>query len=99
MQDILTMLNQLRRPRLMIRAARHGAADYRRERHLQRLLGYGRLPGSGAALMRLIEMEAALEEQRRENDAAYGVTRHLDIMIAIMAEAALLRASHDRARA
>ena len=31
MQDILSLLSSLRRPRLLIRAARIGADDYRRE--------------------------------------------------------------------
>jgi len=39
MQDIMSMLNALHRPRLLIRAARAGAIEYNRDRHLQRLLG------------------------------------------------------------
>ena len=41
MQDILSMLSAIHRPRLLMRAARFGAEDYRREVHLPRLLGYG----------------------------------------------------------
>ena len=93
MQDVLSMLNTLRRPRLLIRAARIGAQDYCRNRHLQRLLGYGALPRPAAALMRLIELERALDEQRRDDDAGYSLTRHLDILIAMTGEAQLLRAS------
>ena len=72
MQDLLSMLNTIRRPRLLIRAARIGAQDYRRDRHLQRLLGYGGLPRPAAALMRLIELERELEvsRTRREVDRA-----------------------------
>lgn len=93
MQDIITMLNALRRPRMLIRAARFGADEYHRDRHLQRILGYGRLPRSGAALMKLMDIEGGLNQQRRENDAAYSLTRHLDVLIAMMGEARLLRAS------
>ena len=57
MQDLMTMITTLRRPRLLTRAAKIGARDYDRDRHLQRILGYGAMPGSGAALIRLIEME------------------------------------------
>lgn len=92
MQDILSMLNTLRRPRLLIRAARIGAQEYRRERHLQRLLGYGALPRPAAALMRLMEIERSMNEQRNGDDAGYSLTRHLDILIAMMGEAQLLRA-------
>lgn len=92
MQDVLSMLNALRRPRLLIRAARIGTRDYSRTRHLQRLMGYGALPQPGLALLRLIEMESAFEDMRQNNDAGYSLTRHLDVLIAMMGEAQLLRA-------
>ncbi|MGC1504227.1 MAG: DUF6477 family protein [Sulfitobacter sp.] len=91
MQDILTMLNTLHRPRLMMRAARIGAQDYRRSAHLPRLLGYGVLPRHGAALLKLMDLEAALEEQRTQSDASYSLIRHLDVLIALVAEARILR--------
>jgi len=92
MQDILSMLNSLHRPRLLIRAARAGAQDYNRNRHLQRLLGYGVLPRTGQALLRLMGLERELNEKRKEDDAGYSLPRHLDILIAIVGEAQLLRA-------
>ena len=92
MQDILTMLNALQRPRLMMRAARIGAQDYRRAAHLPRLLGYGVLPRQGPALMKLMEMEALLEDQRLSSDAGYSLIRHLDVLIAMVAEARVLKA-------
>ena len=38
MTDLATILAALRRPKILIRAARAGVADYRRERDLKRLL-------------------------------------------------------------
>lgn len=96
MHDLITMLSTLRRPRLLIRTARLGAQDYRRDRHLQRLLGYGALPRPGAALMRLMEMERALDEQRRLDDAGYSLLRHLDVLIALIGEAQLVPTSRAR---
>ncbi|GGH25461.1 hypothetical protein SAMN05444007_103232 [Cribrihabitans marinus] len=93
MQDLMTMLSTLRRPRLLIRAARFGAQDYNRDRHLQRVLGYGALPRPAAALMRLMELERGLDDQRKQEDAGYSLTRHLDLLIAMMGEAQLLAAS------
>ncbi|QUJ77608.1 hypothetical protein KDD17_06485 [Sulfitobacter albidus] len=98
MQDIHTILATLHRPRLLMRAARIGARDYRRRAHLGRLLGYGMVPRHGAALMRLIDMEAELESQRIDSDAAYNLVRHVDTLIAIVAEARLLRAANDGAQ-
>lgn len=93
MRDIHSLLQELRRPRLLIRAARHGVDDYQREQHLKRHLGYGSLPRSGAALMQLMEKEGALNEERRCGNAGYSIVQHVDILIAIMGEARLLRPS------
>jgi hypothetical protein len=93
MQDILTMLTRLSRPRLLIRAARIGAEDYRRDRHLQRVLGYGHLPRSAPALLKLMEIEAGLNQQRQDEDETYSLVRHVDVLIAMMGEARVLRAS------
>lgn len=93
MQDILSMLNALRRPRLLMRAARIGAEDYRRNAHLPRLLGYGQMPRHGAALMRLVEIESDLNDQRLSEDSAYSLLRHIDVLIAIVGEARIMRAA------
>jgi hypothetical protein len=61
--------------------------------YLPRLVGYGALPRSGQALMRLISMESELDAQRRSGDASYSLVRHVDLMIAMMGEARLLRAT------
>ncbi len=93
MQDVLSMLSTIHRPRLLIRAARLGAREYRRDRHLQRLLGYGHLPRPGAALMRLMELERGLNDMREGDDAGYSLPRHLDVLIAIMGEVCLMKAT------
>jgi len=93
MQDVLTMLATLKRPGLLMRAARLGAEDYRRAMHLPRLLGYGTLPRHSAALIHLMELEASLDTQRRTDDSGYSLLRHIDILIAILGEARILRAA------
>lgn len=91
MKDVLGLLNEMRRPRLLIRAARIGAEDYRRTPQLHRLLGDGALPRPGAALMKLIEIEATLDDFRRGDSAAYSVSRHVEVLTAMMGEARILR--------
>ena len=93
MQDVLSMLHALHRPRLLMRAARIGAQDYRRTIHLPRLLGYGVLPRHGDALLRLMDIEAELDAQRRSADAGYSLIRHVDVLIALVGEARELRAT------
>lgn len=92
MKDLLSLLSDRRRPRLLVRAARLGAQDYRRAVHLPRLLGYGGLPAPAPALIRLMDIEDEIDGRRRLQDAGYSLIRHLDVLIAIVGEAHLLTA-------
>lgn len=87
MNDITTMLRTLKRPALLIRAARLGQGDYVRRRDLARILRTPRLPGPGAAIMALMEREAEIDERRREGSAGYTVASHVEVLAALMAEA------------
>lgn len=91
MQDLLTMLAKLHRPRLLMRAARIGAEAYHRDSHLPRLLGFGVLPRHGTALLKLLEIEAELNAQRKASDAGYSLVRHVDVLIAMVGEARFLK--------
>jgi hypothetical protein len=82
------MLADLRRPALLIRAARFGLVDYRRDRDLRRLI-QGELPPE-RALTRLLEVEEKIEETRRAGDAGYSVNRHIDVLIALLGESRML---------
>lgn len=86
MTDIRTELTRLRRPRLLLEAARHGLPAYRRERDLGRLLDGAAPATAERALPRLLAEETQLEERRRAGDAGYSLTRHLELLIALLAE-------------
>ncbi len=90
MTDLLNQLNTLRRPRLLIRAARFGQADYNRNRDLKRLMQTAEVPPPDRALRVLFAAEAELEHARREGEAGYSLMRHIELLIAMMAEARLL---------
>lgn len=90
MTDIMQLLSTLRRPRLLIRAARFGIADYNRDRDLKRLIREPSAPAPERALTKLISEEAALEETCTNGDASCSVAWHVDILIAVMAAARLL---------
>lgn len=95
MLDLLGRLSALHRPRLLIRAARIGARDYRRDRHLPRVLGFGNLPKTPLAVLQLIELEQPMNQRRHDGDPGYSLTCHVEVLIAMMGEAQLL--SHSRA--
>jgi Family of unknown function (DUF6477) len=91
MNDCRTMLATLRRPRLLMRAARFGLQEYRRERDLRRYVGSGASPED--TVFSLMSVEANLEATRIAGDAAYSVARHIEVLIALLAEAQFLRRS------
>jgi len=93
MQDLLSMLNKLHRPRLLMRAARIGAEEYRRTTHLPRILGFGVLPRHGTALLKLMDIEAELNDLRKDGDAGYSLVRHVDVLIAMVGEARFLKSA------
>jgi hypothetical protein len=92
MQDLLGMIAALNRPPLLVRAARFGVDDYARATALPRLLGVPEAPRTGAAIIRLLEIEATLEDRRIARSAEYAAARHVAVLIALMGEARLLRA-------
>lgn len=90
MTDLIQILANIHRPRLLIRAARFGIEDYRRERDLKRLTHSATLPSPASAVSRLIAEEERLEDIRKSGDVSYRVSKHVEVLIALMAEARLL---------
>ena len=88
MTDFRTILANLRRPRLLIRAARFGLEDYRRDRDLRRFLEGS--DSSDTILPTLLAEEARLEHSRKNGDLTYPVVRHIEVLVALMAEVNLL---------
>jgi hypothetical protein len=91
MKDVFSKLCDVRRPELLIRAARIGAQGYRRNTHLTRLIGTVPPLPSSAALVLLMDLEAAINSCRTEERAGYSPARHVDILIAMMGEARALQ--------
>lgn len=90
----------LRRPRLLVRAARNGVALYRRGRDLRRLMGGAEdLPVPARALPWLSEREARMDAARREGLAEWDLQTHILLLIALMAEARLAREAEAPAQA
>jgi hypothetical protein len=94
MPDPMILLSKLRRPSILVRAAQLGLEDYNRDRSLRRLLPEER-PGcsSGEAFSTLVEQEAQMDDARRLGEAAYSVSRHIELLVALIFEARLLKRS------
>lgn len=93
MTDFASVLTALRRPKILIRAARAGVVDYRRERDLRRLLRTVRFQANQPALDSLIAEENRLESNRTSGEATYSIQRHVAVLTALIAEARLLPAA------
>lgn len=77
----------LSRPALLARAARAGAALYRRERDLSRLMpGHSIKRGKKALIAALASAEAACESDRSDGVETYSVQRHISLLSALFAE-------------
>ena len=93
MEDVLTQITRLKRPTLLVCTARHGIEDYNRLIHLRRLLKTDNLPSPGKAVVKLMELEKILNDQRVDKRAEYSVARHIELIVALMCEARILKAS------
>jgi hypothetical protein len=82
-------MNSLRRPRLLVRAARFGLSDYVRERDLKRMFAPDTPPRPGEAVKSLMVREAEIEATRQSGGAAYSAARHVEVLTALIAETRL----------
>lgn len=89
MTDLAQALAALRRPRILIRAARAGMAEYRRERDLKRILRKARAEAGAHPLGSLIAEESRLEAHRARGEATYSIQQHVAVLTALIAEARL----------
>jgi hypothetical protein len=89
MTDITAEIAALRRPRILVRAAKFGLSDYVRDRDLRRMFAPEALPRPGLALPPLIAREAEIEAVRQSGGAAYSAVRHVEVLTALIAETRL----------
>lgn len=90
MNDPLSLLNTLNRPRLLVNAARIASAHYRRDTMLRPLLGDPTPSGPAETVMALFVLEQGLEVARCDRYAGYSVERHVRVLAALIAEAQTL---------
>ncbi len=97
MNDLASVLNALRRPKILIRAARAGVVDYRRDRDLRRLLRLARGTAGPQTIGTLLAEESRLESTRTAGEATYSIQRHVAVLTALLAEVRLTGAAPAQA--
>lgn len=80
-------LAAIRRPKILVRAARAGVTEYQRDRDLRRLLRLNKAARDAIALDTLLAEENRLEGKRLAGEATYSIQRHVAILTALIAEA------------
>jgi hypothetical protein len=90
MTNLKAALETIHRPKTLMRAAKSALGEYDRTKGLQRLLGKSETICPEEALRELLPLEQDCETRRQTGRVAYSVARHLEVMVAIIAEASLL---------
>lgn len=86
--DLIGKTFPMNRPSILATTARFGARRYRRSRDLPGAVP-GLLAGTAEAILpRLVDEERRCEEARRRRSAAYRPGQHVQILSALLAEAA-----------
>lgn len=87
MTSVHNDLNQLKRPKLLLDAARFGLGQYDRARTLPRILGRTPPERPDLAITALLDREAQVERTRKTGGMAYSPAAHIGLLTAILAEA------------
>ncbi len=90
MFNIIEILQTLKRPKILVRAARLGLAEYNRDRELRRITKTSQNTCQQAVFDRLLAHEIHLEHARCNGDASYSIQRHIQVLTAVLAEAKLI---------
>lgn len=76
----------LRRPRILVKAARCALTDYRRDAVLRRVLKTPCLPNDMQVFTHLLTLEDEMDQLRRDGDVTYSAKRHITLLTALIAE-------------
>ncbi len=90
MSEIMRIYKTLRRSKILIQAARIAGASYRRDTDLKRLLRLTRLPSPAGGMAHLLTLEEELETIRKCGNSTYSITRHVEVLAALIVEASHL---------
>ncbi len=84
-----SLLSSLKRPKILINAARLGMADYNRDADLRFIVKTNQTPTHEAAIETLLTREGELEDNRKNAQASYSVHEHIRVLSALLAEVRL----------
>ena len=80
----------IRRPRILIKAAKIGLQYYKREKNLKILLKTNQTPTPETAIAWLVDAESSLNKDREKGAASYSLEQHIALLTALLNEMCLL---------
>lgn len=86
MTQISSRKNLLRRPAILVQAAKTCACDYRRGRTVARLVKGATPPNKQVIVEALRDEEDRLEVKRQQADGSYNARQHVQVLAALIAE-------------
>ena len=84
---LIDTLAEMKRPGLLVRTARLALQNFHRETVHRKL--FGEIATCENTGLVLLEIEDALNTQRKTGDASYSIARHISALAALMYEAEL----------
>lgn len=87
MREISNSLLHLKRPNILVRAARVALNNFQRDATLTRIFGYVPAGPSQDLISDLIEREGQINTQRKSGDVTYNIARHITVLTALISEA------------
>jgi len=86
MSNYQSKLSTLKRPKILIKAARIASQTYRRSRDLSGVLGYSYPTSESLIRQKLFDLEHMINQKRRLGDASYDLKTHVQVLSALLAE-------------
>lgn len=98
MSQFQKRLSNLKRPKILIKAAKIASQTYRRSRDLSRILGYSHPTLDSSIHQQIFDLEHSINQKRRLGDASYDLKTHVQVLGALLAEVSVELQSADHTK-
>lgn len=86
MSEFRGKLSTVKRPKILVKAAKIASRTYIRSRDLSAILGYSHPVTDTLIAKQLFDLEHFTNQERRQGDASYDLKKHVQILSALLSE-------------
>ena len=98
MSEFHSKLSTIKRPKILIKAAKIASRTYLRSRDLSGVLGYSHPTTDRSIRQQLFDLESSINQKRRLEDASYDLKTHVQVLSALLAEVTVEPQSDDHTK-